>query len=125
MISLDVMSLFTNIPIKLIQKSIEKRWHYIKKCIKLPLEDFKDGIEFLMNNPFLQFNNSYYRQTSGTSLGSPISSTLADLVVQDLEINVLENLDFNILVYYCYVRNVTLLVFKDFLVLCKDRKNPL
>ena len=94
MISLDVMSLFTNIPIKRIQKSIDKIWHYIKKCTKLPLEEFKDGIEFLMNNTFFQFNNFYYRQSFRTPMGSSISPILADLVMQDLKTNVLENFDF-------------------------------
>ena len=59
------MSLFTNILIKLIQKSIEKRWHCIEKFTKLPLEEFKDGIEFLMNTNVLgnfDFNIPvYYR----------------------------------------------------------------
>ena len=113
MISLDVMSLFNNIPIKLILKSIDKRWHYIEKCTKLPLEEFKDGIKFLMNNTFFQFNNFYYRQSFGTPMGSPIFLILADLVMQDLERNVLENFDFNIPVYYRYVDDTIMFIPKD------------
>ena len=52
MISLDISSLFTNVPFDLIINSINKRWNFIKSATNLPLEEFKKGIEFLMNNTF-------------------------------------------------------------------------
>ena len=52
MISLDVSSLFTNVPFDLIINSIKKGWNSIKSATNFPLEEFKRGIEFLMNNTF-------------------------------------------------------------------------
>ena len=40
MISLDVTSLFTNMPIDLVKSSIEKRWNLINKATNLPLQEF-------------------------------------------------------------------------------------
>ena len=66
-----------------------------------------------MNNTFFQFDNSYYKQSFGTPMGFPISSILADLVMQDLETNVLQNFDFNIPVYYRYVEDTIIFIQKD------------
>ena len=50
MISLDVSSLFTNVPLDLVINSIKKRWSFIKSATNLSLEEFQKRIEFLMNN---------------------------------------------------------------------------
>ena len=113
MISLDVSSLFTNVPFDLIINSINKRWNFIKSATNLPLEEFKRGIEFLMNNTFFQFDNKYYQQVFGTPMGSPISPMLADLVLQDLEEVVLNKLSFKIYAYYRYVDDAFLIIPKN------------
>ena len=46
MISLYVTSLFTNVPIELVLKGIDKRWPLIKKVTKLPIDELKKGINF-------------------------------------------------------------------------------
>ena len=61
MISLDVSSLFTNVALNFILNGIEKRWHYIHESTELPLEEFKNGIEILMNSTFFKFDNTYYK----------------------------------------------------------------
>ena len=66
MISLDVTSLFTNVPFDLVLNSIKKRWCFIKSATNLPLQEFQKGIKFLMNNTFFQFDNKYYQQVFGT-----------------------------------------------------------
>ena len=110
MISLDVTSLFTNVPIDLVKNSIEKRWNLINKATNLPLQEFQKGIEFLMKNTFFQFDNEYYHQIFWTPMWSPISPTLADLVLQDLEEVVFKKLSFKIHSYYRYVDDTFLII---------------
>ena len=59
MLSLDVSSLFTNVPLPLVFKGIEKKWHHIYKWKKIPLQEFKEGIKLLMNSTYFQFVKKY------------------------------------------------------------------
>ena len=53
--SLDVTSLFTNVPTELVLKGIDRRWPLIKKVT------------------YFKFYNKYYKKIVGTPMGSPIS----------------------------------------------------
>ena len=110
MMSLDVISLFTNIPLDLVLISIENRWYYISKFTKLSLKQFKLGIKILMEQTFFKFNHRIYRQTLGTPMGSPISPSLADIVMQDLETDIFKRIEFDIPVYFRYVDDTFLLI---------------
>ena len=113
LMSLDVIFLFTNIPLDLVLISIEKRWYYISKFTELSLEQFKLGIKILMEQTFLKFNYRFYRQTFGTRMGSHISPFLADFVMQDLETDIFKKIEFDIPVYFRYVDDTFLLIPKE------------
>ena len=49
MMSLDVISLFTNVPLNLVLTSIERRWHYISPSTKLSLDQFIYNYIFIIN----------------------------------------------------------------------------
>ena len=110
MLSLDVSSLFTNVPLLLVLKDIEKRWHHVCKWTEIPLQEFKEGIELLMNSTYFQFDHKYYKQTYGTPVGSPISPIISDIVMQDLEISCLSRIDFHIPIYLRYVNDTFLII---------------
>ena len=103
MMSLGVVSLFTNIPLDLVLTSIKKRWHYISKSSKLSLEQFNLGIKMLMKQTFFKFHHQFSRQTFGTPMGFPISPSLTDFVMQDLETDIFKRIDFDIPIYFRYV----------------------
>ena len=112
MMSLDVISLFTNIPLDLVLISIKKRWYYISKFTKLSLEQFKLGIKIQMEQTFFKFNHRFYRQTFGIPMGSPISPSLADFVMEDLETDIFKRIEFDI-PDFRYVDDTFLLILKD------------
>ena len=110
MMSLNVISLFTNVPLNLVLNSIERRWHYISPNTKLSLDQFILGIKMLMEQNFFKFDHQFYRQTFGTPMGSPISPTLSDFLMQDLETDIFKKIDFNIPIYFQYVDDTFLLI---------------
>ena len=113
MISLDVTSLFTNVPTQLVLKGIDKRWPIIQKLTKLPIDELKKGINFLMDSTHLKIDNKYYKQIFGTPMGSPISPIIADIVMQDLEEEIIKKQNFTVPLYYRYVDDTILFIPKD------------
>jgi len=83
--SLDVVSLFTNVPKELICNSVVKRWGCISCSTGIPLNEFIIAVSLIINSTFFRFNNKFYRQIFGTPMGSPLSPILADIVLQDIE----------------------------------------
>jgi len=108
LISLDVISLFTNIPQDLAIDSILNRWSLIRKNTNIPMEDFILAIKFVLSSTYFTFNNIIYRQTFGTSMGCPLSPVIADIVLQDLEEKALNNINLNLSFYYRYVDDIIL-----------------
>ena len=41
--------------------------------------------EFVLKNSYFTYKNEYYQQTSGCAMGSPISATIANLVMEYIE----------------------------------------
>jgi len=62
-VSLDVNSLFTNVPLDLIIDIVKEKWSYISKHTTLPENEFIYA-NFL-NSTYFLFNNKYYKQTYG------------------------------------------------------------
>jgi len=101
--------MFINIPIDLALKSIEKRWDLISKNTSIPLNEFLIGIRLILNSTFFKFNDLIYQQTFGTPMSSPLSPLIADLVIQDLEIDIFRQLPFNLPIFYRYVDDIIVL----------------
>jgi len=97
--SLDVVSLFINIPLDLAINSITKRWEYLERFTKITKSEFIAAINFILSTYF-KFNNQIYKQTFGTPMGSPLSPIVADLTMRDLEKNVLNSLNIRPVLYY-------------------------
>lgn len=77
MISLDVTSLFTNVPRHLVIRSIIERWDEVQTQINLDL--FLEIVEYCMEASYFCFEGRYYKQTYGTAMGSPLSPIVADI----------------------------------------------
>ncbi|XP_037034378.1 uncharacterized protein LOC119073176 [Bradysia coprophila] len=106
LISLDVISLFTNIPKELVISPVNKRWTKIKKITNLPKDEFIVGSTMVLEECCFQFNGKYYRQVFGSPMESPASPVFADLVLEILEDDVIKKLPFKLLFYWRYVDDI-------------------
>ena len=111
--SLDIVSLFTNIPTEIATNSIKKRWSFIKNNTNLPIDEFLIGINLILNSTFFTFDNKFYKQIFGTPMGSPLSPIIADIILQDFENVAIECLPFKLSFYYRYVDDILLAAPKD------------
>lgn len=108
--SLDVVSLFTNVPLDFVIKGTRKRWHMLERNISLPYSEFLIALHLVMDPTYFSFNNVIYKQIFGTHMGSPLSPILADIVLQDLEENALSQISCHIPFYLRYVDDVAMAV---------------
>jgi len=66
-------------------RALSKRWTDIEKNTCIPFEEFISTIKFILSSTFFIFNDTLYKQTFGTPMGSFLSPIIADIVLQDLE----------------------------------------
>ncbi|XP_067205235.1 uncharacterized protein [Linepithema humile] len=110
LVSLDVVSLFTNVPSELAIAGIVNRWPIISNNTLFSMEEFISAIRFVLSSTFFTFNNKIYKQTFGSPMGSPLSPILADIVMTDLELRAMENLEFSLPIYVRYVDDILTMV---------------
>ena len=77
LVSLDVVSLFTNIPIDLASDSVVVRWDAISKKTKILLDEFLIAFRMVLNSTIFIFNKKIYKQIFGTFMGSRLSLVVA------------------------------------------------
>lgn len=81
MTSFDVCSLFTNVPVDLAYEMLQSRWAEISTKTTLQRNDFLGLLDLCTNNSYFVYNDVYYKQIFGVPMGSPLSSILANIVM--------------------------------------------
>jgi hypothetical protein len=115
MISLDVESLFTSIPvhesIDLAIKTILQQKMNDSSFTKLEETDLRQLFELCVTNMPFRFYDELYQQTEGVSMGSPLAPALADLFMTYIE-SKLEDYEHNdkIKTYYRYVDDTFIVI---------------
>ena len=88
LVSFDVVSLFTTIPVERAKEIAYNRLlqdtSLCDRTLLSPSEVSK-LLEFCLNATYLAYRGDFYQQTFGTAMGSPVSVTVANLVMEDVE----------------------------------------
>ncbi|XP_068704374.1 uncharacterized protein [Montipora capricornis] len=88
LVSFDVVSLFTSIPMKLaiqVATDVLSKDDTLYDRTAIPVEDIVDLLEFCLSTTNFKYNNTHYQQIFGTGMGSPLSAVMANLVMDNLE----------------------------------------
>ena len=86
--SFDVVYLFTTIPVERAKEIAYNRFLQdtsICDCTLLSPSEVSKLLEFCLNATYLANRGDFYQQTYGTNMGSPVSVTVANLVMEDVE----------------------------------------
>ncbi|XP_078355795.1 uncharacterized protein LOC144640561 [Oculina patagonica] len=112
MVSFDVESLFTNIPL---DESIDLAVKYVKEGnsdIKLSTDELRTLFRFATAQTHFLFKGSFYDQVDGVSMGSPLAPVLANLFMGHNENAWLENYKGSRILYYRRYVDDTFCVFE-------------
>ncbi|XP_044764498.1 uncharacterized protein LOC123321057 [Coccinella septempunctata] len=113
LVSLDVVSLFTNVPKDLVVELTKSRWSYIAAYTDMTKEMFIRVIEFIFQSSYFSFNDEIYSQNEGTAMGNPASGGFAYLVMNDLIKKSLKRLSFHIPSLKLYVDDTWMAIPKN------------
>ena len=86
MASLDVDSLFTNIPLdETIDICIDSLYKDDENSPKIPKDVFHNLLTVATKELFFMFNNKLYKQIDGVAMGSPLGPALANIFMYSFE----------------------------------------
>jgi len=107
MVSFDVTSLFTNVPLEeTIDICVEHfKSYYGSNDVVL----FKSLLELACKDVHFLFNDTWYIQTDGVSMGSPIAPAMADIFMNHLERNIVNYSGVKPSLYKRYVDDIFLI----------------
>ena len=57
----------------------------LKDRTSLSIEQIIDLIEFVLSTTYFVYNDTYYQQTHGAAMGSPVSPVVANLYMEEFE----------------------------------------
>ena len=104
MVSFDVVSLFTNVPLEQTINIIIKRI-YDKNEINtnIPKQEMKELLYLCTKNAHFTLNSKTYVQVDGVAMGSPLGHVLANIFMVELEQNIIPTLSKDISLWKRYV----------------------
>ncbi|XP_053686394.1 uncharacterized protein LOC128735938 [Sabethes cyaneus] len=83
--SLDVKSLYTNVPIELALNCLDERWNAINKNTNIDRTSFLAAVKLVLESTYFVYDGHYHQQHYGVPMGSPLSPVIANVVMERLE----------------------------------------
>ena len=88
LVSFDVVSLFTSIPVDVAISVAHNRLindENLQDRTAIPITDIVKLLDFCLSTTNFQYDHKHYKQIHGTAMGSPVSAIMANMVMEDLE----------------------------------------
>ncbi|XP_055701741.1 uncharacterized protein LOC129801012 [Phlebotomus papatasi] len=112
-VSLDVISLFTNVPIDLVLSEVEVRYHELEVHTNLEKTEILNLLDFCLRSGSFMYEGKFYLQKDGVAMGSPIGPIAADIAMQRTLNSVLEDSPLRIGFVRKYVDDLLVSVHRD------------
>lgn len=109
-ISLDVVSMYTSIPLELAIDAIKQKWVEIKKNTIFSKPTFMEAVQLCLQNSYMAYNKKFYKQIKGLPMGAPLSAITANLVMEKIEKEAIEKCDFPVTFYKRYVDDILCII---------------
>ena len=106
LLSLDVDSLFTKVPIKDVLEFLSAKLEPYQDHFPLGLEKTIKLIELCVTNNIFSFNNSFYKQKFGCSMGSPLSPVISNLYMEYFESVIINDIKPEGMIWLRYVDDI-------------------
>ena len=114
LVSFDVKSLFTSIPLQFALQCTETAIRQSTATLPLTTEDIMDLLNLkCLTSTHFQYNGKHYEQLHGTAMGSPVSVVVAEIVMQNFEERALTTCRQTIPLWLRYVDDTFTDVHKD------------
>ena len=113
LVSFDVKSLFTSIPLQLALDCTETAINNSTFKLPLPTNDIMDLLNLCLTSTYFQYNGKHYRQLHGTAMGSLVSVVVAEIVMQNIEEQALATYKQTVPLWLRYVDDTFTAVHKD------------
>ena len=113
LVSFDVKSLFTSIPLQLAPDCTETAINNSTIELPLPTDDLMDLLSLCLTSTYFQYNSTHYKQLHGTAMGSSVSVVVAEIVMQNIEERALATCKRTLPLWLRYVDDTFTAVHKD------------
>ncbi|XP_055692782.1 uncharacterized protein LOC129795483 [Lutzomyia longipalpis] len=113
MVSFDVVSLFTNVPIELVEACVQSLWPKIRCATPIDETLFSRVLQFCLKTSYFVYKGKYYRQLKGVPMGGPLSPIAADIVMDHVLKSAADRLDFPLVCLTKYVDDIFCLIPED------------
>ena len=106
LVSFDVVFLLTNVPVELVVRVAPRGLELdptLELRTNLTTDELVQLVTFFLDTTYLSFRGRVFQQKFGTAMGSPVSVSAANLVMEDVEERALSTFDNSLLFWKRYV----------------------
>ena len=128
LVSFDVVSLFTRVPVDRAIEVANSRLladETLSDRTALSPKEIIQLLEFCLNATYLCHQGRFFQQTFGTAMGSPVSVTVANLVMEDVETRAISPATHTPLFWKRYVDDICTALQKSHVEEFKDHLNTI